>query len=152
MSSVERYFTPSGLDMRVFNREQPSRTHFALACVIISNVRQHEREAFTLVLFKSENAWVKGWKKVINRLTNLGILIASSNLFELSKGPSIRACKVSKFHLVWSLVATTCVSIIDPWKTRSSICMLILSLTCSTWRCPRRTASSTESALMSKLI
>lgn len=41
----------------------------------------------------------------------------------------------------------TCVSKSAAWKVLSSICMLILSFTCSTCRWPRRTGSSTEFAL-----
>ena len=31
-SSLDRYRTPSAVDMRVFNSEQPSRTHFWFVC------------------------------------------------------------------------------------------------------------------------
>ena len=83
----------------------------------------------------------------MSRRMNRVSLIASSSLFVFNRGPSINACRVSKFHFVCSFVFMSCVSIIVAWKTRSSICMLILSFTCSTCRWPRRTASSTELAL-----
>jgi len=106
-SSVDRYRTPSGLAIRVVKNEQPSFTQRIFAYKTKWEIGHAVIGQHTLALLMSAKRWLKGRKKDINRLTNLETLIASSSRLGFSKGPSITACNVSKFHLVWSFVVMT---------------------------------------------
>ena len=80
----------------------------AVSCVICSYEPRIKETWQTLVLGRSENRWLKGWKKVISLFPHLETLIASSSRLGFSSGPSIRFETISKFHLVWSFVSITC--------------------------------------------
>lgn len=66
---------------------------------VIKELR-NSQSYFTFDRAKSENRWLKGWKKGMSFRMYLDTLMASSILFGFNRGPSIKSCKTSKFHLV----------------------------------------------------
>lgn len=112
--------------------------------------------------------WVEKWHQPANKPWNLDSFfhpfwVKKGSLDEFLQGIKIpfyvvlwvchylntRRQKLRKYaELHREAESPTWVSSRDDWKVLSSICMLIFSLTCSTCLWPRRTASSTEFALM----